>query len=206
MNWQKFAAERRSSVFSGIAALIIIGVGFLAFNGLSQNDNKKETKKETKQIEQKKEETKTTTKETEKKTTIKTHVVVSGESLSKIAKSYYNDGNKWTVIAAANKIANPNLIYRGVVLTIPDITSQTASAVTSTKTAISSDTTVNQPKTYTVVKGDSLWTISQNFYNGNGYHWVIIRDANPRKVGLLPNGRPLITPGTVLTIPATPSG
>ncbi len=200
MNWQKFAAERRSSVFSGIAALIIIGVGFLAFNGLSQNDNKKETKKETKQIEQKKEETKTTTKETEKKTTIKTHVVVSGESLSKIAKSYYNDGNKWTVIAEANRITNPNLIYRGMVLTIPDISAKTTTATTSTPS-----TTVNQPKTYTVVKGDSLWTISQSFYNGNGYHWVIIRDTNPGKVGLLPNGRPLITPGTVLTIPTTPS-
>ncbi len=199
MNWQKFISERRSSIFSGIAALIIIGVGFLAFNSLSQTDNKKETKKETKQTEQKKkEETKSTTKETAK-TAIKTHTVVSGESLSKISKAYYNDGNKWTVIASENKIANPNLIFRGMVLTIPDISTKTTTATTSTPS-----TTVNQPKTYTVVKGDNLWTISQKFYNNNGYHWIIIRDANPGKVGLLPNGRPLITPGTVFTIPATP--
>lgn len=205
MNWQKFWAERSSAIFSGIAALIIIGVGFLAFNTLSQTDNnKKETKKETKQqTNTKKEETKTPSKETSKVTT-KTHVVAKGESLSKIAKFYYNDGNKWTVLASTNKVANPDLIQPGTVLTIPDLS--TATTVTNPPTSASSGTTVNQPKTYVVVKGDCLWTISQEFYSGNGYHWVIIRDANPGKVGLLPNGRPLITPGTVLTIPSTPSG
>ena len=55
--------------------------------------------------------------------------------------------------------------------------------------------------TYTVHKGDSLWRISQKFYSGNGYNWVLIRNANPDKVGLLSNGRPRIEPNTVLTIP-----
>lgn len=203
MDWQKFWDSRRSTVFSGIAALIIIGVGFLAFNTLSQTDNKTQTKKETTQTTQKKAETKTTTQAP--KTTTQTYIVVSGDSLSKIAKTYYNDGNKWTLIASANKISNPNLIYRGMVLTIPEIPTQTP-APTTAKATNTSGQTVNQPKIYTVAKGDSLWTISQKFYNGNGYHWVIIRDANPGKVSLLPNGRPLITPGTVLTIPPAPSG
>lgn len=198
MNWQEFWAERRSAVFSGIAALIIIGLGFLAFNTLSETtETKKETKKESSQSAQKKEEKKTEKKaETKTQTTTKTHVVAKGESLSKIAKQYYNDGNKWTVLATANKIANPSLIYSGMNLTVPDVVSTpTSVAGTSTKQ------TVNQPKTYTVVKGDSLWKISQKFYSNNGYNWVQIRNSNPSKVGLLPNGRPLITPGTVLTIP-----
>lgn len=204
MDWQKFVSERSSAIFSGIAALIIIGLGFLVFNTLSQTSNtSKETKEKTKQSEQKKEEKKDTKKETKKEETktVKTHTVVAGESLSKIAKRYYNDGSKWTLLASANKISNPNLIYKGKILTIPDITNQIPSAANSTKSQ-----NVKQPKTYTVVKGDSLWKISQRFYNGNGYHWVFIRDANPRTVGLLANGRPLITPGTVLSIPDIPSG
>ena len=50
-----------------------------------------------------------------------TYTVVKGDSLWKIAKKYYGNGSKYTVIYEANKdkIKNPNLIYPGQVLTIP---------------------------------------------------------------------------------------
>lgn len=50
-----------------------------------------------------------------------TYTVVSGDSLWKIAKSYYGNGAKYTKIFEANKdkIKNPSLIYPGQVLTIP---------------------------------------------------------------------------------------
>lgn len=51
-----------------------------------------------------------------------TYTVVKGDCLWNIAKKYYNNGAKYTVIYNANKSligGNPNLIYPGQVLTIP---------------------------------------------------------------------------------------
>ena len=50
-----------------------------------------------------------------------TYTVVRGDCLWNIAKKYYGNGSKYTVIYNANrdKIKNPNLIYPGQVLTIP---------------------------------------------------------------------------------------
>jgi nucleoid-associated protein YgaU len=47
--------------------------------------------------------------------------VVSGDSLSKIAKQFYGDGSKYPVIFEANKpmLKSPELIYPGQVLRIP---------------------------------------------------------------------------------------
>jgi nucleoid-associated protein YgaU len=52
---------------------------------------------------------------------VKTYTVVSGDSLSKIAKQEYGDANKWQRIFEANrdKIKNPDLIHPGQVLEIP---------------------------------------------------------------------------------------
>lgn len=45
------------------------------------------------------------------------HVVQSGEHLAQIAQRY---GVRWTTIAEANGLINPNTIYAGMELTIPD--------------------------------------------------------------------------------------
>ncbi|MDP5120580.1 MAG: peptidoglycan-binding protein LysM [Spirosomaceae bacterium] len=49
------------------------------------------------------------------------HTVESGEFLSKIAKKYYGDANKYPVIFEANKpmLTHPDKIYPGQVLRIP---------------------------------------------------------------------------------------
>jgi nucleoid-associated protein YgaU len=52
-------------------------------------------------------------------------------------------------------------------------------------------------KTYTVVKGDSLWKIAQN-HLGNGAHYPKIIAANP---GKLKDENSVIHPGDVLNIP-----
>lgn len=51
----------------------------------------------------------------------RTYTVVSGDSLSKIAKREYGDAAKWPLIHQANrdKIPNPDLIHPGQVLTLP---------------------------------------------------------------------------------------
>jgi nucleoid-associated protein YgaU len=52
---------------------------------------------------------------------VRTYTVVSGDSLSRIAKREYGDADKWRRIYEANReqIKDPDLIYPGQVLTIP---------------------------------------------------------------------------------------
>ena len=59
----------------------------------------------------------------EEETMLDYYTVVSGDSLSKIAKRYYGDAMKYPVVFEANKevIKDPNLIYPGQKLRIPDI-------------------------------------------------------------------------------------
>lgn len=51
------------------------------------------------------------------------HTVVSGDNLSKIAKHFYGDANKYPVIFEANKpmLSHPDKIYPGQVLRIPPL-------------------------------------------------------------------------------------
>ncbi len=54
-------------------------------------------------------------------TTLQTYTVAKGDTLSKIAKTFYGNANKWRVIFEANsdQISNPDLIKIGQVLKIP---------------------------------------------------------------------------------------
>ncbi len=55
---------------------------------------------------------------------VKKHVVVSGDTLSGIAKKYYNDAGKYMKIYEANKDVigdNPDLIKPGMELIIPKL-------------------------------------------------------------------------------------
>jgi nucleoid-associated protein YgaU len=51
------------------------------------------------------------------------HTVVSGDNLSKIAKKFYGDANKYPVIFEANKpmLSHPDKIYPGQMLRIPPL-------------------------------------------------------------------------------------
>lgn len=51
-----------------------------------------------------------------------THTVVKGDTLSKLAETYLGDASRWSEIYEANKdvISNPNAIYVGQQLTIPE--------------------------------------------------------------------------------------
>ena len=51
------------------------------------------------------------------------HTVVSGDNLSKIAKNFYGDANKYPVIFEANKpmLTHPDKIYPGQMLRIPPL-------------------------------------------------------------------------------------
>jgi LysM repeat protein len=105
------------------------------------------------------------------------HKVKSGETLSDIAERYYGDGNLFTLIAAANNLANPDLIRTGDVLTIPPRPAPP-----------------QPPDTYIVVPGDRLWDIAERFY-GDPNKYRLIADANNLA------DPDLIVPGQRLIIP-----
>lgn len=48
-----------------------------------------------------------------------TYTVVKGDSLWNISVRAYGDGYKWTEIAKANDLVNPNIIHAGNVLVLP---------------------------------------------------------------------------------------
>ena len=52
----------------------------------------------------------------------RTYTIAKGDSLSKIAKHFYGDAKQWRKIYEANKdtIKNPDLIFPGQVIKIPD--------------------------------------------------------------------------------------
>jgi len=50
----------------------------------------------------------------------KTYTVVTGDYLWKIALKEYGDGYAWTKIANANNLKNPDLIYPGTILKLPN--------------------------------------------------------------------------------------
>lgn len=49
----------------------------------------------------------------------KNYTVQTGDYLWKIAEEKYNDGYKWTEIAKANNLENPDIIHAGNVLVLP---------------------------------------------------------------------------------------
>jgi len=75
-------------------------------------------------------------------------------------QKYYGDGNLYTLIAAANKLANPDLIRVGDVLIIPP-----------------RPTPAGPPETYVVQPGDTLWGIAEQRY-GDPNKYRLIAEAN----------------------------
>ncbi len=54
----------------------------------------------------------------------RTYTVAKGDSLWKIAKAHYGNGNQWRKIYEANRATigdNPDIIHPGQTLTIPDV-------------------------------------------------------------------------------------
>ncbi|MEE6136879.1 LysM peptidoglycan-binding domain-containing protein [Mycobacterium sp. 050128] len=112
------------------------------------------------------------------------HTVLAGETLSGIARDFYGDASMYPLIAQANQLADPNQIFVGQVLQIPEPPAPPTPDPAG-------------PTTYTVVAGDTLWDIAVRFY-GDGTMFPLIAQANAIEN---PNA---INPGEILTIPPRP--
>ena len=100
---------------------------------------------------------------------VKTHIVVTGETLGEISQKYYGTGKNWKKIAEANKV-DPSDLKVGQKLTIPVI--ETAAATTSAAPELA-----NGERTYTVLKGDSYYSIAKKEL-GNAARWKELEKLN----------------------------
>lgn len=163
------------SLILGLAVVIVIGAFAYRFlTGKTATAPSKESEKSAAE---------------QKATLPTTHAVASGETLWSISETYYKSGYNWVSIRDANKLANADYIEVGQNLTIPDV------APIFPPGQISAASTVAKPQTYTVVRGDTLWSVAVKFYGGDGYQWVKIAQTNS-----LANPD-LIHAGNVLTLP-----
>lgn len=112
-----------------------------------------------------------------------TYVVQPGDTLSGIAQSELGDANRWPQIWVLNRdqIGDPDLIFAGQVLTLPDPAS-----------------TDPVPQVHRVVPGDTLSTIARDKL-GDASRFPEIFELN-RNIINNPN---LIFPGQVLLVPAS---
>ncbi|MDR4498147.1 MAG: LysM peptidoglycan-binding domain-containing protein [Candidatus Scalindua sp.] len=110
------------------------------------------------------------------------HTVRSNENLVALAKKYYGDETKWRVIFDANrhKLANPNVLYVGLKLQIPnqDVLTEVSGGKAGEKheTQISGNKK-RETRTYTIRRGDTLHSIANKLYN-DGSKWWEIYEAN----------------------------
>jgi nucleoid-associated protein YgaU len=116
-----------------------------------------------------------------------TYVVKKGENLWKIAEAVYGSGYNWVDIARDNSLTNANSISTGQELRLPKVEARKPTLSIVSAEPISG-------ATYTVQKGDSLWTIAVRAY-GDGYKWVEIAKENKlAHPGLIYTGNTLTLP------------
>ena len=121
----------------------------------------------------------------EETTATRDYEVKEGDSLWTIAEKEYNDGYKWTEIAKANKLENPDVIEKGMKLILPSIAANEEVKM-GAEEKITGDS-------YKVAEGDNLWDISVRAY-GDGFKWPELAKENK-----IPNPD-LIYPGDTIKL------
>jgi nucleoid-associated protein YgaU len=107
----------------------------------------------------------------------KSYTVQVGDNLWTISEKVYGSGYNWVDIARANKLTDPNDIHVGNKLVTPEIKLSDATVMTNDEHLSRSQQVSIKTETYTVVPGDSLWSIAVRSY-GDGYQWAKIAKAN----------------------------
>lgn len=118
--------------------------------------------------------------------------VAAGDNLWKIAEQYYGSGYNWVEIAKANELRNASRIAVGQELKLPKVAIIQPKAVE--QVVAKTEMPQIEGESYTVVKGDHLWSISVRAY-GDGYKWSEVAKFNELKT---PN---YIEVGQVIKLP-----
>lgn len=124
------------------------------------------------------------------KTAQNSYEVKAGDDLWKISMDFYGTGYNWGKIAEANNINSPYVISEGQNINIPVIQETTDEEQSKQKdpeitNVINNETVSDQTSNtvnldtnkYVVIKGDTLWSISEKL-TGNGFNWKQLADEN----------------------------
>ncbi len=210
--WDIFKfGESYTSLILGIAVVIIATILLLTFAKGKNISTKSEIAKNTNQEQNKPATTQTqnlltseqknpTIPAITKQNTISgsTYTVIQGDTLWNIAEKKYKSGYNWVDIQKANNLTNPDVLFAGTKLTLPNVEPKIATVINvnngNQQKGNSIQTNKISGSSYTIVKGDTLWDIAIRAY-GDGYAWTKISRANN-----LPNPD-LIYSGNKLSIP-----
>lgn len=152
---QELASEQNLSMLLGVLVVVLIGnLLFNYFKTINKNGQTSST---------------STTDQTENAPAKpgNDYVVAPGDTLWSISVKAYGTGYNWMEVYKANAETlgkNPDQIEKGTKISLPVIAGEAITPVT-------------QPTTYTVAKGDYLWSIAIKVCN-NGYAWGKIATAN----------------------------
>ncbi|MEM8858750.1 MAG: LysM peptidoglycan-binding domain-containing protein [Chloroflexota bacterium] len=129
------------------------------------------------------------------------YIVQRGDTLAAIARQF--DGVSWQDIAQANDIVNPNIIYVGQVLRIPDGEDGSSSQPVATSTPSGSGSTNEGPSNHVVQAGENLYRVALR-YGTTVDILVALNDINDR--GVIYIGQVIKLPdGVTEVIPPTPT-
>ncbi|MEE9130802.1 MAG: LysM peptidoglycan-binding domain-containing protein [Phycisphaerales bacterium] len=117
------------------------------------------------------------------------YTVKENDSLWTIADTWFGDAGRWNLIAKANPLIDPDRLKPGQVLRLPPKNAD--------RRRPERRMSPNEPNTYTIRPGDSLWRIAKAQY-GDHTKWSIIYDANRATIGPDPAR---LTVGRSLRIP-----
>ncbi len=106
-----------------------------------------------------------------------TYTVKAGDDLWHIAQNAYGSGYNYVDIAKENGLQHPGVITAGQVLKLPKVAVKLVGAVKLATVETPTATNSITGDSYTVAKGDNLWSISVRAY-ADGYKWVEVAKAN----------------------------
>ena len=134
-----------------------------------------------------------------------THAVKANDTLVALARRYYGNDSKWTLIAEANQLSNQRNLVVGQKLTIPNLKEGVVStaggqATKAEKPVVKVSTAkahnASSGRAHRAQQGDTLYKLARTYY-GDESQWRKIYNANQDVFGQ----REELEPGDVLIIP-----
>ncbi|MCO5170598.1 MAG: LysM peptidoglycan-binding domain-containing protein [Planctomycetes bacterium] len=125
------------------------------------------------------------------------HTVKSGETLSDVAQALLGDRGRWKELYEANKdkLSSPDHVRAGLTLIFPaaDVNRTRPASAPRQATTTTATTPPAGGKTYTVAKGDTLYSIARREL-GNGNRWREIKTLNQLSSDNVVVGATLVLP------------